>query len=79
MEDIIVRPEEEKDYREVEEITRAAKKRNNSRHIICSKAIVKMENRKLSVLNFGPLSVQPEYQRYQMPKVIIILHLWLWN
>lgn len=28
-------------------------------HIICSKAIVRMENCELPVLNFGPLSVQP--------------------
>ena len=41
-------------------------------HIICSKAIVKMENRELSVLNFGPLSVQPEYQRQGIGKALIL-------
>ncbi|MDE5802712.1 MAG: N-acetyltransferase, partial [Lachnospiraceae bacterium] len=40
-------------------------------HIICSKAIVKIENRKLSVLDFGPLSVQPEYQRQGIGKALI--------
>lgn len=40
-------------------------------HIICSKAIVKTENRELSVLNFGPLSVQPEYQRQGIGKALI--------
>ena len=40
-------------------------------HIICSKAIVKIENRKLSVLNLGPLSVQPEYQRQGIGKALI--------
>ncbi len=99
---INVRPEEEKDYRRVEEITRAAfgypdrikrgqigcpyehwmvhelRRRDGIMalslvaeledgtivgHIICSKAVVKKENRVLPVLNFGPLSVLPEYQR----------------
>ena len=32
-------------------------------HIICSNAVVRKENLSLSVLNFGPLSVLPEYQR----------------
>ena len=40
-------------------------------HIICSKAIVKIENRKLSVLDLGPLSVQPEYQRQGIGKALI--------
>lgn len=97
-----VRLEEEKDYRRVEEITRAAfgypdrvergqigcpyehwmvhelRHRDGIMeislvaelddgtivgHIICSKAVVKKENLSLPVLNFGPLSVLPEYQR----------------
>lgn len=41
-------------------------------HIICSKAIVKTENRELSVLDFGPLSVQPEYQRQGIGKALIL-------
>ena len=32
-------------------------------HIICSGAVVRKENLSLPVLNFGPLSVLPEYQR----------------
>lgn len=32
-------------------------------HIICSNASVKTDNISLAVLNFGPLSVLPEYQR----------------
>lgn len=32
-------------------------------HIICSNAVVKKGNQSLPVLNFGPLSVLPEYQR----------------
>ena len=99
---INVRLEEEKDYRRVEEITRAAfgypdrikrgqigcpyehwmvhelRHRDGIMalslvaeledgtivgHIICSKAVVKKENRVLPVLNFGQLSVLPEYQR----------------
>lgn len=109
-EDVIVRLEEEKDYRIVEKITRDAfnypdrikrgqigcpyehwmvhelrhrdgilelslvaqlKDGTIVGHIICSKAIVKIENRKLSVLNFGPLSVQPEYQRQGIGKALI--------
>lgn len=109
-ENIIVRLEEEKDYRKVEEITRAAfnypdrimrgqigcpyehwmvhelrhrdgipelslvaqlKTGTIVGHIICSKAIVKMENRELPVLNFGPLSVHPEYQRQGIGKALI--------
>ncbi|MDE6607717.1 MAG: N-acetyltransferase, partial [Lachnospiraceae bacterium] len=100
--DINVRLEEEKDYRRVEEITRAAfdypdrikrgqigcpyehwmvhelRRRDGIMalslvaelgdgtivgHIICSNAVVKKENQSLPVLNFGPLSVLPEYQR----------------
>ena len=109
-EDVIVRLEEEKDYRIVENITRDAlnypdritrgqigcpyehwmvhelrhrdgilelslvaqlKDGTIVGHIICSKAIVKIENRKLSVLDLGPLSVQPEYQRQGIGKALI--------
>ena len=109
-EDVIVRLEEEKDYRIVEKITRDAfnypdrikrgqigcpyehwmvhelrhrdgilelslgaqlKDGTIVGHIICSKAIVKIENRKLSVLDLGPLSVQPEYQRQGIGKALI--------
>jgi predicted N-acetyltransferase YhbS len=100
--EINVRLEEEKDYRMVEEITRAAfgypdrvergqigcpyehwmvhelRNRDGIKalsliaeledgtivgHIICSNAVVRTENLSLPVLNFGPLSVSPEYQR----------------
>ena len=100
--EINVRLEEEKDYRKVEEITRAAfgypdrvergqigcpyehwmvhelRNRDGIKalslvavledgtivgHIICSNAVVRKENLSLPVLNFGPLSVLPEYQR----------------
>lgn len=109
-ENITVRPEEEKDHRKVEEITRAAfnypdritrgqigcpyehwmvhelRRRDGipelslvaqlkdgtiAGHIICSKAVVRTENRELPVLNFGPLSVQPEYQRQGIGKALI--------
>ncbi len=99
---INVRLEEEKDYRRVEEITRAAfgypdrvergqigcpyehwmvhelRHRDGIMdlslvaeledgtivgHIICSNAVVRKENLSFPVLNFGPLSVLPEYQR----------------
>lgn len=108
--DIIVRREEEKEYRKVEEVTRAAfnypdrikrgeigcpyehwmvhelrqrdgilelslvaqlKNGTIAGHIICSKAIVKTENCKRYVLNFGPLSVQPEYQRQGIGKALV--------
>ena len=107
---INVRLEEEKDYRRVEEITRAAfgypdrikrgqigcpyepwmvhelRHRDGIMalslvaeledgtivgHIICSNAVVKKENRVLSVLNFGPLSVLPEYQRMGVGRALI--------
>ena len=42
-------------------------------HIICSKAIVKSENCTLPVLDFGPLSVQPEYQRQGIGKALILV------
>lgn len=109
-ENITVRPEEEKDYRKVEEITKAAfnypdritrgqigcpyehwmvhelrrrdgilelslvaqlKNGTIVGHIICSKAVVRTENRELPVLDFGPLSVQPEYQRQGIGKALI--------
>lgn len=97
---ISIRNEQEKDYRRVEEITRAAfsyperierggigcpyehwmvhelRKRDGIPelslvaevdnvvvgHIICSKAEVRIANGDIPVLNFGPLSVLPEYQ-----------------
>lgn len=109
-EDITVRPEEEKDHRTVEKITRDAfnypdrikrgqigcpyehwmvhelRKRDGIPelslvaqvkdkaivgHIICSKAVVKNENIALPVLDFGPLSVQPEYQRQGIGKALV--------
>lgn len=108
--DINVRLEEEKDYRRVEEITRAAfdypdriergrigcpyehwmvhelRHRDGIMalslvaelengtivgHIICSNAVVKKENYVLPVLNFGPLSVLPEYQRQGVGKTLV--------
>ncbi len=100
--EINVRLETEKDYRRVEEITRAAfgypdrvqrgqigcpyehwmvhelRHRDGIMalslvaelddetivgHIICSNAVVRKEDMSLPVLDFGPLSVLPEYQR----------------
>ena len=108
--DINVRLEEEKDYRRVEEITRAAfayperikrgrigcpyehwmvhelRRRDGIMalslvaelgngtivgHIIGSNAVVKKANQVLPVLNFGPLSVLPEYQRQGVGKVLV--------
>lgn len=108
--DINVRLEEEKDYRRVEEITRAAfgysdrikrgqigcpyehwmvhelRRRDGIMalslvaelengiivgHIICSDAVVKKETQELPVLNFGPLSVLPEYQRKGVGKRLV--------
>ncbi|MDE6389322.1 MAG: N-acetyltransferase [Lachnospiraceae bacterium] len=72
--DISVRLEEEKDYRRVEEITRAAfnyPERIRRGHIICSNAVVKKENQVLPVLNFGPLSVLPEYQCRGVGKALV--------
>lgn len=40
-------------------------------HIICSKAIVKTESHELPVLNLGPLSVRPEYQRQGIGKSLV--------
>ncbi|MDO5572334.1 MAG: N-acetyltransferase [Bacteroidales bacterium] len=40
-------------------------------HIICSNAIVKKDERTLPVLNFGPLSVLPAYQRNGIGKALI--------
>lgn len=40
-------------------------------HIICSKAVVKTETGELPVLDFGPLSVQPEYQRQGIGKALV--------
>ena len=105
-----VRLEEEKDYRRVEEITRAAfgypdrikrgqigcpyehwmvhelRYRDGIMalslvaqledgtivgHIIFSNAVVKKGNQSLPVLNFGPLSVLPEYQRIGVGRALI--------
>ncbi len=110
MKHIIVRREEENDYREVEELVRAAfhypdrirrgkigcpyehwmvhelrhrdgiielslvaqlKSGTIVGHIICSKAVVKTESYTLPVLNFGPLSVLPEYQRQGIGQALI--------
>lgn len=40
-------------------------------HIICSNAVVKKGNQSLPVLNFGPLSVLPEYQRIGIGGMLI--------
>ena len=40
-------------------------------HVICSKAEVRTNNRVIPVLNFGPLSVLPEYQRKGIGKALI--------
>ena len=106
---ILVRLEEKKDYRRVEEITKLAfsyqeriergqigcpyehwmvnelRKRDGILslslvaevdgiivgHIICSKAEVRTENNVIPVLNFGPISVLPEYQRQGIGKALI--------
>ena len=111
---ILVREEEKKDYRRVEEITRLAfsypgrverggigcpyehwmvnelRKRDGILplslvatecsgeteelvgHIICSKAEVRSENGIIPVLNMGPISVLPEYQRCGVGKALIL-------
>ena len=106
---IIIRLEEEKDYRLVEEVTRIAfayperiergqigcpyehwmvnelRKRDGILslslvavvdekivgHIICSKAEVRTINLTIPVLNIGPISVLPEYQRKGVGKALI--------
>lgn len=40
-------------------------------HIICSEAIVKKNDKTLPVLNFGPISVLPEYQRQGVGSALI--------
>ena len=40
-------------------------------HIICSKAEVRRDGNSLPVLNLGPISVQPEYQRLGVGKALI--------
>lgn len=40
-------------------------------HIICSNAEVRIAERAISVLNFGPLSVLPEYQKKGVGKALI--------
>lgn len=108
---IYVRLEEEKDYRKVEEIARAAfsypdrirrgkigcpyehwmvhelRHRDGIAalsfvaqqtdgavvgHIICSNAVIKKGEQVLPVLNFGPLSVLPEYQRQGVGKTLVL-------
>ena len=107
--DILIRLEEEKDYRQVEEVTKLAfsepdriergqigcpyehwmvnelRKRDGIcelslvaeaegdivGHIICSKAEVRTEDAKLSVLNIGPISVLPKCQRRGIGKALI--------
>lgn len=107
--DIIIRLEEEKDYRRVEEVTKLAfsepdrivrgqigcpyehwmvnelRKRDGILelslvaevdgevvgHIICSKAEVRTADTKLGVLNIGPISVLPEYQRKGVGRELI--------
>jgi len=110
---ILVREEEKKDYRLVEEVTRLAfsypgrierggigcpyehwmvnelRKREGILplslvavevesvneeivgHIICSKAEVRTENSVIPVLNMGPISVRPDYQRKGVGKALI--------
>ena len=106
---ILIRNEEEKDYRRVEEITKIAfsypgriergeigcpfehwmvhelRKRDGILslslitevedyvvgHIICSEAIVKTTDKVLPVLNFGPISVLPEFQRQGVGAALI--------
>lgn len=111
---ILVREEEKKEYRRVEEITRLAfsypgrierggigcpyehwmvnelrkrdgilplslvavessgEKEEIVGHIICSKAEVRTEKRAVPVLNMGPISVLPEYQRRGVGKALIL-------
>ena len=106
---IIVRIEEQRDYRIVEEITRSAfgyperverggigcpyehwmvnelRRRDGIPelslvaeadevpvgHIICSRAEVRNDESLLPVLNMGPISVMPEYQRQGVGKALI--------
>ena len=107
--EIIIRQEEKRDYRRVEEVTRMAfsyperierggigcpyehwmvhelRKRDGIQalslvaevqgsivgHLICSKAAVRLAEREIPVLNFGPVSVLPEYQRQGIGKALI--------
>ncbi len=108
---IIVRTEEENDYRRVEEITREAfsysgrierggigspfehwmvhelRKRDGIKelslvaesdcqlvgHIICSNAYIETpDKRRVHVLNFGPVSVLPQYQRQGVGKALML-------
>jgi predicted N-acetyltransferase YhbS len=110
--EIKVRLEEEKDYRRVEEITRAAfsypgriekggigcpyehwmvhalREKDGIKelslvaemngtvigHIIYSDARIETEDgRNVHVLNFGPVSVQPEYQRQEVGKALMMI------
>ena len=107
--DILIRLEEKKDYRQVEQVTKLAfsepdriergqigcpyehwmvnelRKRDGIcelslvaeaggdivGHIICSKAEVRTEDTKLPVLNIGPISVLPKYQRRGIGRALI--------
>lgn len=40
-------------------------------HIICSNAVIKINDINISVLNFGPISVLPEYQQMGVGKMLI--------
>ena len=40
-------------------------------HVICSKAEVRQDGNSLPVLNLGPISVRPEYQRLGVGKALI--------
>ncbi len=106
---IVIRTEQEKDYRRVEEITRMAfsypgrieqggigcpfehwmvhglRKKDGIPelsfvaevngvvvgHIICSRAEVRTSAGRISVLNFGPISVLPAYQRQGVGKALM--------
>ncbi|MDE6364602.1 MAG: N-acetyltransferase [Lachnospiraceae bacterium] len=107
--EIVIRNEQERDYRSVENVARAAfsyperiergqigcpyehwmvhelRKRDGILalslvaevnhmivgHVICSKAEVRSIKRVLPVLNFGPLSVLPDYQRKGVGKALV--------
>lgn len=41
-------------------------------HIICSNAVIKTQKEEIPVLNFGPLSVLPDFQRKGIGKTLVI-------
>lgn len=41
-------------------------------HIICSNAVIKTQKEEIPVLNFGPLSVLPDFQRKGIGKALVI-------